>query len=321
MGPIRMETILQDSLPNNSDCPQVQVLLATYNGEKYLEDFLKSLLCQDGVRIELIASDDGSSDSTLKIIEKYSNKFHSFTQLEGPGKGPAANFFFLLRHADSDYIALADQDDIWSRFHLINSVSRIAEYRNSAALSFTSVSEFEKTLDDGKIWPEKSIDLNVFSRIFENPARGCTMVINRYALDKINEKSLKANCIMHDWWILLVISLIGNISIEQSPEIYYRLHGNNFTKESRLSLHRVRRVIKWRKKTITPITQLINVLDLYDDKIILPLKIEITSFLQSINSYSFFRRMLLCLNFKHRLRQSITENILVKILIVFRYYS
>ena len=316
-----MENILQDSLPKFSDGPLVQVLLATYNGEKYLEDFLKSLLSQDGVQIELIVSDDGSSDSTPTILEQYSNKFHSFIKLKGPGEGPAANFFFLLRHADSNFVALADQDDIWSKFHLINAISRIEQYRNSAALSITRVNEFEKTLGESRIWPEKPIELTVFSRIFENPARGCTMVMNRSALDKLNQHSLVATCIMHDWWILLVISLIGDISIEQTPEIYYRLHQDNFTKESRMGLHRISRVINWRKKRITPINQLLNILELYEAEISRPLKLELTSFIQGVNADSFIERIFCCLNFKHRLRQSTIENILVKTLIVFGFYS
>ena len=147
------------------------------------------------------------------------------------------------------------------------------------------------------------------------------MVMNRFALENLNEKILNASCIMHDWWILLVISLIGDISIEQSPEIYYRKHGNNFTSDSRLRLNRIRRVINLRKNRLTPITQLINVLDLYEDKIILPLKIEIAWFLQGIKSRSFPERMLFCINFRHRLRQSNIENTLVKILIVFGFYS
>ena len=223
-----METILQDLLPNNSSSPIVQVLLATYNGEKYLEEFLESLLAQVGVRIHLITSDDGSSDSTLKILGHYAHKFHDFTQLEGPKKGPSANFFFLLRHADSNFVALADQDDIWSPNHLLNSLKRLSDVPDLPALSYSSVLEFNSDHPSHStvLWPSRPPYDSIQSRLLENSARGCTVVINRNALILINMYEPK-HAVMHDWWIYILISVSGVTKFGLDPEVKYRIHDNN----------------------------------------------------------------------------------------------
>jgi glycosyltransferase involved in cell wall biosynthesis len=138
-------------LKDNSIIP-VEVLLATYNGENYLEEFLDSLARQEQVAIDLLVSDDGSVDSTMKILEKFSSRFRSMTIYQGPQKGPAANFFFLLQKARGDYVAFADQDDVWTENHIINGIRNIEEYSLIPALSFTAVAQFNRLRELG-LWP------------------------------------------------------------------------------------------------------------------------------------------------------------------------
>lgn len=223
-----METILPELFPNNSDFPIVQVLLATYNGEKYLGEFLESLLAQVGVRIHLMTSDDGSSDSTLLILEQYANRFCYFTQLEGPNKGPAANFFFLLEHADSNYVAFADQDDIWMPKHLLSSINRIRNL-NVPALSFCAQMEFSNKQIVIRTWPRTNfLDHTFYSYVFQNPARGCTQVFNRELLE-IAKEAPRNSAVMHDWWIVNLATLSGKVNFSNSAEIFYRLHSENFS--------------------------------------------------------------------------------------------
>ena len=102
----------------------VQVLLATHNGEKYLREFLESLVTQTGVIIELLVSDDNSTDGTIEILKMYEEKFASLSVFNGPEQGPARNFFSLLQKANSDYVALADQDDIWNLVNYMRSLKK-----------------------------------------------------------------------------------------------------------------------------------------------------------------------------------------------------
>jgi len=207
--------------------PWIDVLLATYNGERFLPEFLDSLIAQTNVNISLIVSDDGSTDRTLEIIEEYSVNFQEFKLVSGPKSGPSKNFFSLLKLSAKEYVALADQDDIWDPEHLANSIKRIKENPTIPALSYTSVREFDnKTGRVTRIWPEKNYIKDLNSIIVRSVARGCTIVLNKKAVELINAKSPE-NESMHDWWILLVIATHGAVEFGPNPEITYRLHENN----------------------------------------------------------------------------------------------
>jgi len=210
---------------NSTENPIVEVLLATYNGEKYLVEQLDSLLAQEGVGISLLVSDDGSNDRTLEILEQYKTLFLEFRLLAGPRNGPQANFFFLLSHSKGEFVALCDQDDIWNTNHLKNSLSRLTP--NEASVTFSSVQEFStEHPHKNRIWPKK-IRLNrVENILFENPARGCTLVMNRQFIEIIINR-LPRDSIMHDWWIALIGLSYECISAGTQPEIKYRIHSNN----------------------------------------------------------------------------------------------
>ena len=205
---------------------EVDVLLATYNGELYLREFLDSLAAQEDVNIHLLVSDDGSTDSTLQIVDSYKPKFQKLSVLEGPRSGPMSNFFHLLRASKADFIAFADQDDIWKVDHLKKSIKRIGNV-DLPSMTFTAVEEFDHDSKNIRIWPSNYSGPKFPSIIFENTARGCTVVINAHARELINLKEPK-NAIMHDWWILLLVQLYGVVSFEPCPEIEYRLHSQNF---------------------------------------------------------------------------------------------
>jgi glycosyltransferase involved in cell wall biosynthesis len=219
-----MENTLQESHTKASNF-RIQVLLATFNGEKYLADFLESLIAQSGVTIELLVSDDGSTDRTLEILDEYHNCFPRTSIKRGPNNGASANFFSLIDIADADYVAFADQDDIWKPEHLINSINRLRS-ANDAALSFCSVSEFRGDSLKKNLWPKKYPRGKVFNVIAENYARGCTIVVNRKALNLLQCRTPK-NAIMHDWWTLIVVQSVGQIFWSKLPEIEYRVHEKN----------------------------------------------------------------------------------------------
>lgn len=207
---------------------EIDVLLATFNGEKHLVDFLESLKKQTGVIINLKVGDDKSDDKTLEILDAYRHSFKTFELFEGPGQGPARNFLNLLNYSNANYVAFADQDDIWHNDHLSNSILRL-ETSIGPTMTFTSVREF----DDNdpyhtRVWPQYFLQKSVANIVFQNYARGCVMVLNSSARDLINSKKPDF-IIMHDWWILLVLSCCGNVIFSDLPEINYRRHANNFT--------------------------------------------------------------------------------------------
>jgi glycosyltransferase involved in cell wall biosynthesis len=207
---------------------EIEVLLATYNGAKYIREFLESLLRQEGVKIHLRISDDGSTDDTIKICHEYSEKFNRITFQTGPKAGPAANFYSLLRSSSGEMIALADQDDLWQPNHLIDSIARVELTPERPTLTYAKVREFnsESGLDQAKLWPRQVPKGDIREVLTWNPARGCTIVLNRKAVEIINSHPPQ-KAIMHDWWALLCIFAVGKVSCSTEAEIYYRLHETN----------------------------------------------------------------------------------------------
>ena len=245
--------------------PTVDVLLATFNGEDFLHDLLRSLSNQKYVYVNLMVSDDGSSDNTLKILHgltiRSSGAIKNIQIFEGPRKGPKANFLFLLNRAKNSYVAFADQDDIWSEVHLHRSVNRIRTHENNSleipVLTFTNVLEFWEGTNKISIFPAKPYRT---PSLFENPSRGCTQVMNRALLELVLELSIgnESNILMHDWWVLLIAQSFGEVCYSPIPEILYRNHKNNFTKKYRFSLERIENAFQiiFRGRTWSPLIQL-----------------------------------------------------------------
>ncbi len=297
-----------------NDKIEIEVLLCTFNGEDFLAEFLDSLIKQSGVTVHLRVSDDGSKDSTIEILNQYRDKFESFSLKAGPQNGPSDNFFSLIECATHDFIALADQDDIWMPNHLLMSVDRLLKIQNKPALSFCSVIEFssEQKMAQTK-WP-KNINLKSEMALFyENQIRGCTIVLNKLAVEMINQNKFRV-AIMHDWWIGLLIHLTGTVTYSNEPEILYRIHDKNYVGSQLHTLNRVKKFLHSRvdPNHVTPMAQLLNIYSSYGPYIT-KRRVRCVEFALSKSlSKGFFHRVSLLLT-SHRLRNNILEEVLVRI--------
>ena len=242
--------------------PEIDVLLATYNGEKFLLEFLESLVKQSEVRINLIVGDDGSTDKTLSIIESFIGRFSSLVIYRNTRLGPLSNFRFLLSKSQALFIAFADQDDVWNSNHLRDSVIRVQQFNsNNPTLSVCSTLSFGVKIKDSAIFPKCFLpDFRKNLYFFENAFRGCTMVIN----DKLREVLLKSNwhdAVMHDWWIFLTALYSGKVNYVLEPEVNYRIHSANVIGEPTLN-DKVKKVWKIAvDKDWAPLRQAIGFLD------------------------------------------------------------
>ena len=110
----------------------VQVLLSSYNGEKYIREQLDSILAQEGVNIQLLIRDDGSTDGTNSILTEYEQRCDNISVIYGINVGVIQSFFLLLEQAGSyPYIALADQDDVWLKQKLKRAIEKIKKEENN----------------------------------------------------------------------------------------------------------------------------------------------------------------------------------------------
>ena len=94
------------------DKMKVQILMSTYNGERFLREQIESLLRQSWKNVEILIRDDGSKDGTREILNEYSDKYENIQVYLESNLGVARSFFELLKKSDADYVAFCDQDDI-----------------------------------------------------------------------------------------------------------------------------------------------------------------------------------------------------------------
>jgi len=308
-----MPDIFQDSLTEKIGLPEVEVLLATLNGAEFIGQFLQSLSEQKAVKIHLRISDDGSTDQTIDIIQSFRDRFESLEIACGPKEGPCNNFLFLINRSTHQFMALADQDDIWHSDHLSNSIERMKSYLNKPVLSYSSVLEISQS--KRQVWPNNEQQPNLVNSIFENSARGCTIVLNDKTRDLINLHQPK-KAVMHDWWIYLLVQFCGVVVFSSKPEVDYRLHGNNFVGARKRWLSRALTFIKGSSNPEwPPRSQLIELLDNYAGYLDSEKHLIVLEVAQILTS-SRKERLFWLMRNKIKLRKSWVEDLAVKIRIL-----
>lgn len=214
--------------------PNCCVLLATFNGEQWLHEQLESISGQQGVNLNVIVSDDHSSDGTMHQLLMYTPKLAlSILPTEGERFGSAnKNFLRLIRDADiglATYVALADQDDIWQPDKLSRAIARL---RADDAAAYSS--DFEAFWPDGrtKIF-KKSHSQKQYDHLFGSPGPGCTFVFTRELFLEIRawviaNFEILSNLWVHDWTLYAFTRSHGHRwLIDNMPSIRYRQHQCN----------------------------------------------------------------------------------------------
>jgi glycosyltransferase involved in cell wall biosynthesis len=205
----------------------VEVLLSTYNGQKYLPQLLASIRAQDHPHVRLSARDDGSSDGTVRLLEQLISGTPSDRLSVGGNLGAAQSFMTLLRtvSADADYAAFCDQDDVWLPEKLSSAVAAVQDIEDPA-LYCCAVSLVSETLSELKLHKRCVRGASFANALVENIATGCTIVLNRPAIDLLASRTPQ-NFVMHDAWCYLVVAGCGRVVYDPRPYVLYRLHGSN----------------------------------------------------------------------------------------------
>ncbi|MBX3079033.1 MAG: glycosyltransferase [Cryobacterium sp.] len=220
--------------PASTAAPQVAVLLATYNGRRWLPEQLASILDQDGVAVRVIALDDESTDGTHEWLLEQAKADPRITVLprQGASGSAAANFYRLLRSAttgDSELVAFADQDDVWLPGKLARHAHLLAE-KNSDGVS-SNVTSF--TASGTRTLVRKNYPQRRFDYLLESPGPGSTFLLTprlarlvRDILDADDGLALGAD--YHDWLIYALCRARGwGWFIDDTPSVDYRQHEHN----------------------------------------------------------------------------------------------
>lgn len=236
---------------------ELAILLATYNGERYLQEQIDSLYSQTYKNWSLFIHDDGSTDSTLEIINKNASKHDNIIVLNYPShKGAKENFFSMLQTVDAAYYMFCDQDDVWVENKIAVSIKRMHELEkqfNNSEIPIIVHSDLyvvnsNMELVDKSFWHYSGIRpdyINNFERLMPcNLVTGCTMLINQKA-KYVSFSYSRKYAHMHDAWITACVMKVGGIVSEiKTPLVYYRQHLGNFIGANKQHPFRVVYIIK-----------------------------------------------------------------------------
>ena len=226
----------------------VTVLLATYNGERFLRRQLSSLQQQDTADFTVLMQDDGSTDATPDILADIAAQDSRFRLAAECGKhfGAKGNFISLIRQSDSAYTALCDQDDDWdsSRLSRCRTALEEAEKRYGAStpllvhsdtcLVDTNGSLLQPSFFRHQGWDPAAVTLPRL--LVQNNVTGCTLMMNAALRDLVSRYADPAAMHMHDWFIALTAAAFGHVIFLDEPLVRYRQHGVNVMGASRQTL-------------------------------------------------------------------------------------
>lgn len=217
----------------------VAIVMATYNGEKYVEEQIESILASSYQDFELFIYDDGSKDNTLSILRSYElqnpSKVHVFQNEKN--QGVVLNFLQAVSRTTMDYAMFCDQDDFWKPNKITQTLKRMrhmeAQISKCTPLAvFTDAVIVDQNLNvlkssffcSNHLNPRKT-DLPHI--LMENKLIGCTVMINCALRKVLQSYPLPNHAKFHDWWVALIAASMGKIGYVCEGTLLYRQHEGN----------------------------------------------------------------------------------------------
>lgn len=205
---------------------KISVALATYNGEKYIEKQLESVLKQLRIGDEVIVSDDCPNSTMSALVKEIANSDARVKYIEGPSQGVIKNFENAIKNTTGDVIFLCDQDDVWLD-DKVKSVMREIENGADLVLHDAIVTDAHLNHTCESFFEKHNSKSGLLNNIVKNSYMGCCMAF---------KSQLKGDIIpfpkelpMHDQWIGLVAEKKYKVKFLNKPLILYRIHGDNVT--------------------------------------------------------------------------------------------
>lgn len=217
----------------------ISILMATYNGEKYVAEQLDSLFSQTVQYFDLFIQDDCSTDRTVEILRRYEKKHPEWVHVavnEVNSGAAKNNFMRLMIEHKNDYVMLCDQDDVWEPEKIQTELDAMRQAeavfgKDTPLLVHTDLTvvnvQMKQIAPSFRKMEHLNYRLTGLNRLLvQNTVTGCTAMMNRSLADMINQ--MPASFIQHDWWLVLVASAFGKIvPLAEQRTVRYRQHGNN----------------------------------------------------------------------------------------------
>lgn len=216
-----------------------EVLLSTYNGERFVGEFVASLARQSCRDFRLLVRDDGSRDGTVAAVRRAADESGlevRFLPSPEGNCGVVRSFGALLGASRARYVMFADQDDLWhgDKIAEMLKLMRAAEARYGEDTPLLCHSDMRVCDDRGKVVADSFVRRTGLSRrggtlaetVIQNNVSGCAMMINRALKERVR-LPFPEDAICHDWYLALLAAAAGRIVFADRPLVDYRIHGDN----------------------------------------------------------------------------------------------
>lgn len=220
--------------------PTVEILLAAYNGERFLREQLDSLLAQTWEQWHLTVSDDGSTDGTPAILDGYAAQYPDRIRRvrhEGRFGNARDHFFWLMKECGASYMMFCDQDDVWHPDKVEKTMRALLEAEDEAGtdtpvLVFTDLTPVDEKLRPiasslMKMQKQYTDVIDYRALLMQNIVTGCATGINRALAQLAGQCTDTSQVIMHDWWLGVVAARFGRVTYLDESTMLYRQHGGN----------------------------------------------------------------------------------------------
>lgn len=256
------------------DKKTIAVLLATYNGERFLREQIESLYAQTIKDWTIYVHDDGSTDGTKAILDEYAEKKDNFVVLDYPSqKGASNNFFSLLKRVNASYFFFADQDDVWMSNKMEKCLARMLQIEKSTiskpvlVCCDACVTDEKLKVVSPSLWERSGAHPEFLTNFNESAATpfvtGCTMLLNNAAKESVLWDVIE-KATMHDAFITLcVFKAYGIVEPIRESLMYYRQHGENtlgaYSKENSRLMYKLKH-LKYVLKKDMALLRMLNAL-------------------------------------------------------------
>ena len=217
--------------------PEIDILLAAYNGEEFIAEQIDSILAQTFQDFRLIIRDDGSSDNTPAIIEEYSRKYPDKIEIVHDDvvcRDPYKNFMELLKHATANYVMFCDQDDYWLPYKLQVMLWHMKdiEHRDPGLPVYvlSGLNVVDENLQSMDRFLQLSLEKTEYKKftnlLLSNVAAGCASIMNK-ALYSKSKGYIDGMPFAHDSILAILASMCGVIEHIPAAMVFYRQHKHN----------------------------------------------------------------------------------------------
>lgn len=236
---------------------RVDVVMSTYNGEKYVKEQIESVLNNQGCEVFLHIFDDGSQDYTMEILKEYKKQYPRLITVQQNEHNLGVTNSFLRgiqtvmeNNHEAQYFMCCDQDDVWNNDKIKKTLKRMKQMEQrfgeerpilvftDASVTDDQLNELQSSFYKSQYYQINKLDLPHL--LMENKCIGCTTMINRSYEPYLLQLPKQAR--YHDWWLALIAATFGNISFLPRQTMRYRQHSNNVVGGAKFSSYFTNRI-------------------------------------------------------------------------------